>query len=196
MSQSQQHQVSIIGTPGSKHKVYENKNSAATCSPMPRTISASSHVSHVSQERTSPEGRSCGDVEQDSQDDLKTHDVSVDVNDDNDSTKYEDCSYQSRRGLDSVSSYRNYETPTEDEYKCAEELFAEVGIKYIDGDETGDEHVHDDTSASSFSSTTYQTPSSTDSDKVSKRSRKDKPKQVDFASLDKSDLSGKHHQLK
>ena len=195
MSQNQ-HQVSIIGTPGTKHKQCDN----ATC--FPRSVSASSHVSHVSQnpyhERTSPEGRSCGDFEQDSElDDDKVvhHEVAVHV--DKEETNYEDCSkvYKSV-DPESFSSCVKYHTPSEEEYNCPEELFADVGIKFIDGEETGD----DDTSASSFSST-YRTPSSTDSEnvKIAKDLSRDTKKTVklsqdlarkaDASSLDCSELS-------
>ena len=48
------------------------------------------------------------------------------------------------------------------EYKSPEELFADIGIKFIDENETDEQTQRDDdTSVSSFSST-YQTPSSTE----------------------------------
>ena len=202
MSQNQ-HQVSIIGTPGSKHKQYDN----ATC--VPRCVSASSHVSHMSQnpyhERISPEGRSCEDFEQDSDhDDDKVlhHNVAVHVDEEED-TKYEDCNIVSKSvDPESFSSCVKYRTPSdEEEYKCPEELFADIGIKFIDGEETGDENKDEDTDASSFSST-YRTPSNSDSDnaKIARDLSRDIKKTVnlsqelvrkaDASSLDCSELSG------
>ena len=66
-----QHQVSIIGSPRSRMKQFVLDNAAPCPGHVSRSYSSSSHVSshaaHFSgQERTSPEGRSVGDLEQDS----------------------------------------------------------------------------------------------------------------------------------
>ena len=68
--------------------------------------------------------------------------------------------------LASFSSCYKYQTPTsnlsqqESEYFSPKELFADIGIKYIDCEDTdGNNGRDDDTSISSFTST-YQTPSS------------------------------------
>ena len=222
-----QHQVSIIGSPRSKQRQFTatTANNTDTCQHMSRSYSASSHVSQsqfTSRERTSPEGRSCGDVEQDSDDvddkaEVMDHCVSVHV-DDEPTTKYEDCSQISKTApedLTSFSSCHKYQTPTsnlsneddESQYKSPEELFADIGIKFIDCDET-DEHMYkdDDTSVSSFSST-YQTPSSTEGDIIQKETnisrdlsremketadlRHELAKHVDINSLTTSEISGK-----
>ena len=222
-----QHQVSIIGSPRSKQRQFTatTANNTDTCQHVSRSYSASSHVSQsqfTSRERTSPEGRSCGDVEQDSDDvddkaEVMDHCVSVHV-DDEPTTKYEDCSQISKTApedLTSFSSCHKYQTPTsnlsneddESQYKSPEELFADIGIKFIDCDET-DEHMYkdDDTSVSSFSST-YQTPSSTEGDIIQKETnisrdlsremketadlRHELAKHVDINSFTTSEISGK-----
>ena len=66
-----QHQVSIIGSPRSRMKQFALDNTDTCPGHVTRSYSSSSHVSshapHFSgQERTSPEGRSVGDLEQDS----------------------------------------------------------------------------------------------------------------------------------
>ena len=115
--------------------------------------------------RTSPEGRSCGDLEQDMEEEEESgklkinHRVSV---------------HNVKSGLESedvtsFSSCYKYQTPTsnlsrEEEYLSPKELFADIGIKFIDCEETdGKLYRDDDTSISSFTST-YQTPSSAGSD--------------------------------
>ena len=216
MSQNQ-HQVSIIGTPRSKHKQFSSSTQEDTCpghaaSHVSRSYSSSSHVSHYN-ERTSPEGRSCGDVEHDSDDIDDKHDqyVSVAVHvDDEASTKYEDCSNVTKSAPDDVTSFsscQKYQTPDNSvsQYNSPEELFADIGIKFIDCDET-DEHTFkdDDTSVSSFSSGTYRTPSSTgesgDNNKIARDLSRELQetaaltqelaKRVDVTSLTTSDISG------
>ena len=152
-----QHQVSIIGSMEQPH-----------VPAVSRSFSSSSAAPCQEQERTSPEGRSCGDLEQDMEEEeeeeesgkLKiNHRVSV---------------HNVKSGLESedvtsFSSCYKYQTPTsnlsrEEEYLSPKELFADIGIKFIDCEETdGKLYRDDDTSISSFTST-YQTPSSAGSD--------------------------------
>ena len=66
-----QHQVSIIGSPRSRMKQFALENTDTCPGHVSRSYSSSSHVSSHApnfsgQERTSPEGRSVGDLEQDS----------------------------------------------------------------------------------------------------------------------------------
>ena len=86
------------------------------------------------------------------------------------------------------------------EYKSPEELFADIGIKFIDCDETDEKTFRDDdTSVSSFSST-YQTPSSAEEGGKMTRDlsreiqesgdlRHELAKHVDIASLNTSEIS-------
>ena len=87
------------------------------------------------------------------------------------------------------------------EYKSPEELFADIGIKFIDCDETDEKTIRDDdTSVSSFSST-YQTPSSAEGEggkmtrdlsreiQESGDLRHELAKHVDIASLNTSEIS-------
>ena len=133
-----QHQVSIIGSPRSRMKQFALDNADTCPGHVSRSYSSSSHVSHVphftGQERTSPEGRSVGDLEQDSdkasvsadlvninsscvQDSAKVGvdtSVAVHMMDTEDTaTRYEDCSMVSRTApedltLTSFSSCNKY----------------------------------------------------------------------------------------
>ena len=91
------------------------------------------------------------------------------------------------------------------EYKSPEELFADIGIKFIDENETDEQTFRDDdTSVSSFSST-YQTPSSTEGEggkmtrdlsreiQESGELRHELAKHVDITSLNTSEISGKKY---
>ena len=145
------HQVSIIGCGSSSQD-------------QPVVSRSFSSASNQWKERSSPEGRSCGDLEQEQKeveevDDVVNHSVSVHNVVVGGGGEGED--------LTSFNSCYKYQTPTsnlsqqESEYFSPKELFADIGIKYIDCEETADENNgrDDDTSISSFTST-YQTPSS------------------------------------
>ena len=148
MSQNQ-HQVSIIGC------------SSSSSQERPVVARSFSSASNQWRERVSPEGRSCGDLEQEqaeqTEDQLeKNHCVSV----------HNVVVGVEGEDLNSFSSCYKYQTPTSNlsqqgsEYFSPKELFADIGIKYIDCEETdGNNGRDDDTSISSFTST-YQTPSS------------------------------------
>ena len=109
-----QHQVSIIGSPRSRMKQFALENTDTCPSHVSRSYSSSSHVSHVphftGQERTSPEGRSVGDLEQDSDKDSAKvgvdTSVAVHVMDTEDTaTRYEDCSMVSRTAPEDLTSF-------------------------------------------------------------------------------------------
>ena len=142
-----QHQVSIIGCGSS--------SSGPDHAVVARSFSSASN--NQWKERSSPEGRSCGDLEQEQKDKLElNHCVSV----------HNVVVGGEGEDLASFSSCYKYQTPTsnlsqqESEYFSPKELFADIGIKYIDCEDTdGNNGRDDDTSISSFTST-YQTPSS------------------------------------
>ena len=147
------HQVSIIGCGSSSSQDHPVV-----------TRSFSSTSNQAWKERSSPEGRSCGDLEQEQKEvekvaDKTSHCVSVHNVVVGGPGEAED--------LTSFSSCYKYQTPTsnlsqqDSEYFSPKELFADIGIKYIDCEETDDNNGRDDddTSISSFTST-YQTPSS------------------------------------
>ena len=143
------HQVSIIGCGSSS---FQDKPVVT------RSFSSASN-----QLRSSPEGRSCGELEQEQKEveevvDKTNHCVSVHNVVVGGAGEAED--------LTSFSSCYKYQTPTsnlsqqDSEYFSPKELFADIGIKYIDCEETDENNGRDDdTSISSFTST-YQTPSS------------------------------------
>ena len=193
-----QHQVSIIGS---------GSCSLDRKAGVSRSFSSSSNNQQCQeQERTSPEGRSCGDLEQEQgQEEEKEGEEGMDK------LEINHCAsvHNIKPGLEtedvtSFSSCYKYQTPVsnlsqeDSEYLSPKELFADIGIKYIDCEETDDNNRDDDTSISSFTST-YQTPSSAGSDKMVRDLSKEMKetadlgqvlaKHVDITSLNTSDLS-------
>ena len=97
-----QHQVSIIGSPRSRLKQHVDQCPASHVS---RSYSSSSHVSshaphYPGQERTSPEGRSVGDLEQDSDTSVAVLAMVAE-----DTTRYEDCSLVSKTAPEDLTSF-------------------------------------------------------------------------------------------
>ena len=147
-----QHQVSIIGT-GNQPQVHG----------IPSSGSSSSQNPCQDQERTSPEGRSCGDLEHDQQEDEEEEE------EDKLEMRHRVSVHNVKSGLESedvtsFSSCHKYLTPANnislaEEFGSPRELFADIGIKYIDCETDENNGRDDDTSISSFTST-YQTPSS------------------------------------
>lgn len=171
-----QHQVSIIGSSISKIKNHSHSSffqgqevfpTSPTSSPV---FSCMPAINHPSLDRTSPEGRSCDDADQDVVVRLEEEQEQDIVCQAEEEEKFDlkDLATRAVEEMTSISSNCNFRTPTsqlsqsntshQDDNKA--DMFGEISLKYIDCEDM--EEIRDErgeeTSVSSFS--TFYTPTS------------------------------------